>query len=217
MNTSKKIAIVDYGLGNLYSVQQACKYAGLVATITSDKNIIIDANVLILPGVGAFGDAMQALKNRGLVELLRDQVKSGKILIGICLGMQLLMSESTEFGAHTGLDIVPGTTKKFEYDDDLIIKVPQIGWNHIMISDDKNRRAGSLLEGLRSDEYMYFVHSFYVEPTDPTVINSRTRYGNITYCSALQHDNIFGFQFHPERSGPAGLTIYKNLERLLNP
>lgn len=217
MDIVKKVVIVDYGLGNLYSIKQTCAYVGIDAIITYDKEKIVKSDAIILPGVGAFGDAMDELKKRDLNDLLRDQAKSGKVIIGICLGMQLLMSESIEFGIHKGLDIIPGTTHKFNNDSYNSLKVPQIGWNHINpVSNNNNHWEGTLLQGLRSDEYMYFVHSFYVEPANSDVIIAYTDYGNITYCSALHYENIIGFQFHPERSGPSGLNIYRNLAHLLN-
>ena len=214
---NKRVSIVDYGLGNLYSIEQACKHVGLDVIISSDKDILIKSDALILPGVGAFGDAMTELKKKSLVELLQDHAKSGKILIGICLGMQLLMSESKEFGVHRGLDIISGTTCKFEIDKYPILKVPQIGWNNIVPSENNvNNWNDTLLNGLSSEEYMYFVHSFYVETVNPEVVIASTDYGNVNYCSALQSENIYGFQFHPERSGPSGLKIYKNLKKILN-
>jgi len=218
-----KIAIVDYGLGNLFSVKHACEYVGMHATVTSSKEEILRADAVILPGIGAFGDAMEALEKLDLSNTLRD-IASEKPLVGICLGMQLLMTESFEFGKHHGLEIIDGQVVRFE---DLMpgskkVKVPQVGWNRILrragklSGDDKSDSAtgswaGSPLRGLHDGEFMYFVHSFYVRPQDSRVILSISRYGDIEFCSSLQYRNVFATQFHPERSGPQGLQIYRNL------
>lgn len=218
-----KIAIVDYGLGNLFSVKHACEYAGMQATITSSKEEILRANAIILPGIGAFGDAMEALERLDLSNTLRD-IASEKPLVGICLGMQLLMTESFEFGKHHGLEIIDGQVVRFEdpMSGSKKLKVPQVGWNQILrragqLSRDSKSDsatgswAGSPLRGLHDGEFMYFVHSFYVKPQDSRVILSISRYGDIEFCSSLQYQNIFATQFHPERSGPQGLQIYRNL------
>jgi imidazole glycerol-phosphate synthase subunit HisH len=213
-SSNKRVAIVDFGLGNIYSVVQACKHVGLDVIVSSDRDILASADALILLGVGAFGEAMTELKNRGLVEFLQDQAFSGKYIMGICLGMQLLMSESKEFGLFKGLGIVSGTTSKFVNNINNPVKIPQIGWNqitplHCADWDD------TLLKGLRNNEYMYFVHSYYVEPVESNIIIAQTSYGDINYCSAFQINNVYGFQFHPERSGPCGLKIYNNLKKAL--
>lgn len=213
----KRLAIVDYGLGNIFSIRQACHYAGINAIVSSDKVTLSDSDALILPGVGAFGDAMSQLEKRDLVKFLQDQASSGKILIGICLGMQLLMGQSIEFGINKGLNIIPGKTGKFRSDKKSRLKVPQIGWNRIIPPNAKlNQWDNTLLSGLNTDSYMYFVHSYYVEPANSKVAIAFTEYGNKTYCSALKSKNIYGFQFHPERSGLCGLKIYDNLFNLLS-
>lgn len=201
-----EVAIVDYGMGNLFSVQQACERVGLRARIASSPEACAGAAAVILPGVGAFGDAMAALAQLGLADALRDLAASGKPMLGICLGMQLLMSESQEFGRHRGLGIVEGEVVRF----DCGLKVPQVGWNRIH-RDGPGSWDGSWLEGLQDGEHMYFVHSFYVKPADPRVARSRTRYGSVDFCSSLQQGNVLACQFHPERSGPQGLHLYRNL------
>jgi glutamine amidotransferase len=206
------VAIVDYGLGNLFSVQLACASAGLRAVITSCAHDVLAADAVILPGVGAFGDAMQALHELGLVTVLRHVADTGKPLFGICLGMQLLMTESYEFGRHAGLGLIPGRVVRFERpvdDAGNILKVPHIGWNRIY--HQHNARTPALLQGVANGAYMYFVHSFYVEPVDPRVVWSRSQYGPIEFCSSLRQDHIFACQFHPERSGRQGLRVYHNL------
>ncbi len=218
-----RVAIVDFSLGNLFSVKQACEYVGLRAHLTSDRKDIETADAVILPGVGAFGDAMAALRKLDLVDLLRDIAASDTPLVGICLGVQLLMTESSEFGRHRGLGIVSGPVVRFDNPREAgkILKVPQIGWNRIYRGKG-NRVAGSdpwddtLFAGLADGECMYFVHSYIVQPEDPAVILTTTRYGNIEFCSGLRTGNVFACQFHPERSGSQGLRIYRNLAIKLN-
>jgi glutamine amidotransferase len=213
-----RVAIIDFGLGNLFSVKQACEYAGLQAHITSARKDIQSADAVILPGVGAFGDAMATLRKLDLVELLRDMAASDTPLVGICLGVQLLMTESYEFGHHQGLGIISGPVVRFDnpQEDGKILKVPQVGWNRIYRGKGNGAEAadpwaGTPLAGLAEGECMYFVHSFIVQPEDPTVILTITRYGHIEFCSGLRTGNIFACQFHPERSGSQGLRIYRNL------
>lgn len=217
------IAIIDYGLGNLFSVQHACRYAGIDAMITTEKKSILAADAVILPGVGAFGDAMEVLRKLDLISVLRDVVASGKMLVGICLGLQLLMSESYEFGKHPGLGLIEGEVVRFSKPVDSFgkeLKVPQIGWNRINKKNDSNPRSSddwinTPLSNLANGEYMYFVHSYYAVPENSEAILTLTRYGNINFVSSLRMDNIFATQFHPERSGPHGLQIYKNIANTL--
>jgi glutamine amidotransferase len=214
-------------LGNLFSVKQACEYAGLRAIITSSRQEIMAADGVILPGVGAFGDAMETLAKLDLVSVLRDLAASPKPLVGICLGMQLLMTESHEFGRRRGLGIIEGEVVRLEVaaDGPRTLKVPQVGWNRIYAVGLGDQRDGPgpndtlwkspLLEGLADGEYQYFVHSFYPRPVDPSVAVSTTRYGPTEFCSSLRLGNVFACQFHPERSGPMGLHIYRNLAELI--
>lgn len=213
------VAIVDYGLGNLFSVKHVCEHVGLTVRITCCKHEILGAAAVILPGVGAFGDAMDSLRRHDLVSPLRDIAQSETPLIGICLGLQLLMSESFEFGNHQGLGIVEGAVVRFCRPRTNLkeLKVPQIGWNRIFPPGDQatisqgNLWAGTLLSETRLGEYMYFVHSFHAQVARPEIVQSLSRYGNIDFCSSIEHKNITAFQFHPERSGPAGISIYRNL------
>lgn len=214
----QKIAIIDYGMGNLFSVKLACEQIGLRAFITNQKSDLVEAPALILPGVGAFGDAMDALNKLSLIEPIKKFVSSGRPFLGICLGMQLLMSESEEFGLHKGLDIIKGRVIRFPLGDSKEkSKVPQVGWNRIFKPNHqhKNKWENSFLKGIKEGEYMYFVHSFYVAPVLKEIILSQTPYAGLNYCSSLQIRNVFACQFHPERSGPIGLQIYKNLAALL--
>ena len=215
-------AIVDYGMGNLFSVQYACEYAGLRAIITHSKKEVLTARAVILPGVGAFGTAMDTLIRLDLVEPLRDAAASGIPFLGICLGMQLLMRESHEFGRHRGLGLVEGEVVRLEgaTGGRRPVKVPQVGWNKIHSADPGSRSGlaangspweGTLLEGVADGEFMYFVHSFYCKPADAGVTLSTTRYGENLFCSSFRQKNLFACQFHPERSGPGGVRLYRNL------
>jgi len=220
---SPGVAIVDYGLGNLYSVKQACQHVGLQANITSSKSEILAADAVILPGVGAFGDAMDNLRRLDLVTVLQEIAASSKPLLGVCLGMQLLMAESYEFGWHQGLGIIDGSVVKIDnpMDAGRQLKVPQIGWNTIwmpeIVSSIPGRLwDGTLLDGIMDGEFMYFVHSYIIRPQDSSVALSITRYGQIEFCSSFCQRNIFACQFHPERSGNRGLIIYQNLARRID-
>lgn len=202
------IAIVDYKMGNLASVRKALEYMHRECVITSDPSVIAGADALILPGVGAYAPAMQALKEKGLDTAVKDFASSGKPVLGICLGMQLLLSESEEGavdGNIKGLGLIPGTVKKFPADKtvDQGLKVPQMGWNKL--TDVKE----SLL---RDGDYVYFVHSFYCDPEEKEDAAAYTEYG-IKYACALEHGNIFATQFHPEKSGEAGLQILERFAR----
>ena len=223
--TPKTIHIVDYGLGNLFSIKNACLKVGLTPTISSRAEDLKQADIVILPGVGAFGDAMASLKSMGLVEPIKSVASSGKPLVGICLGMQLLMTESNEFGSHKGLDIIPGITSRLKTTCDFHgnrVKVPHIGWNRIVKPGNPYNKQrlentsetswdNTPMDSTKEGEYMYFVHSYYVTPDDSSIILSNTTYGENMFCSSLRMNNIFAVQFHPERSGPPGLEIYAHL------
>jgi len=207
------VAIIDYKMSNLFSVQAACQKVGLSSVITSDNNEILNAKIAILPGVGAFGKAMKFLGNSKLDDTIYQFVVSGKPFVGICLGLQLLFDSSDEFGDYKGLGLVKGKVKKFQFHSYESIKypVPQIGWNKI--NSNGISWGKTLFCNNHNNDFMYFVHSFYVEPEDESIILSRTTYGNTEYCSSIQHNNIFACQFHPEKSGEIGLNIYKNLKK----
>src|SRR3989338_8702810 len=199
-----KIAIIDYQLSNLFSVKHALDFLKADSQITSDKSIIASSDAAILPGVGAFGDAMKNLGDLDLIDSIKEFIKEGKPFLGVCLGMQLLFSESGEFGKNEGLDIVKGEVKKFA-SKEKVIKVPQIGWNQIFKAE-KNW-DNSPLKNIGDGEFMYFVHSYYVTPEDKNVILAQTLYEGIKYCSSLYSGNVFATQFHPEKSGPEGIKI----------
>lgn len=209
-----KVVIIDYAMGNLFSVRLACQKVGICAIVSNDKQEIKNASALILPGVGAFADAMATLEKLDLVNVIKEFINSGKPFLGVCLGMQLLMSESEEFGLHKGLDIIKGKVVKFPNAND---KVPQVGWNQITKPKyNKINWEETLLKGLSEKDYMYFVHSFYVLPNEENIIVSETNYAGLNYCSSLKEKNVFACQFHPEKSGENGLIIYENLFNLIN-
>lgn len=221
MSSSKplNVAIIDYGMGNLFSVKHACEHVGLSAVITSTRSEILDADAVILPGIGAFGDAMATLRQLDLIGVLQEiAISTSKPLVGICLGMQLLMTESFEFGRHAGLGIIPGTVTHLEHPTgpNGALKVPHVCWNQLYRTESSDDPwAGSLLDGLPNGFFMYFVHSFYVQPQEPNLAIAETRYGHIRFCSALRYRNVFACQCHPERSGPQGLQVYRNLSTIL--
>jgi len=192
-------------MGNLRSVSKALERVGGEVKITSSVEDIEKAEAIILPGVGAFYQAMENLKSRGIVVPLCQAIDSGKLFLGICLGLQLLFEESEE-GNCKGLNVLPGKVKKFQIED---LKVPHMGWNGVRFKDSQL----SLLEGIPEGSYFYFAHSYYVEPTDEEVILTMTEYG-IPFTSAVRKDNIFGVQFHPEKSGEKGLRLLENFVRI---
>ena len=207
----KKTIIVDYELGNLFSVQQACLHVGLDAEISNDPAKIAAADGLILPGVGAFGSAMANLRRRGIEQPLKEQVAAGKPFLGICLGLQLLFTHSLEFDSQEqGLDLLPGTVIRIPAEiRGVKTRVPQIGWNQITPPPFKSWK-GTPLQHLADQSYMYFVHSFYVVPEEPGDVLTVTNYQGLEYCSGVKRDNILAFQFHPEKSGPEGVQVYRN-------
>jgi glutamine amidotransferase len=200
------IAIIDYGMGNLRSVQKALERVGHAATITNDPAVLADARRLILPGVGAFRDAIGAIEERGLADPIRAAISGGKPFLGVCLGLQLLFDTSYEDGTYRGLGIVPGEVVRFAVPAEF--KVPHMGWNQIGI-----RRSAPILSGIDDGDYFYFVHSYYVVPKDESVIALETDY-SASFCSGIWRDNLFAVQFHPEKSQEAGLKLLKNFVEL---
>jgi glutamine amidotransferase len=212
------ICIVDYGMGNLRSVQKAFDRVGATAVVSPNARDIERAEALVLPGVGAFGDAMRNLRANGLVQPLLAVVDAGKPVLGICLGMQLLFEESEELGIHRGLGLLPGRVRRFPFGSRAastlgpsrpMSKVPHIGWNQIRI-----RRAHPLLEGVPDGSFAYFVHSYYVEPGHPSPVVAETDYG-LDFASVVGRGNRMGIQFHPEKSQAVGLRILANFARAI--
>ena len=207
------IAIIDYGMGNLRSVHKAFAAVGHDAVVTREPDILNKASHLVLPGVGAFADCMANLAQYGLIEPIRKGIASGKPFLGICLGLQLLFTESEEFGMHKGLDILPGKVRRFPFEhgsdtttlsESSLLKVPHMGWNELALE-----HVAPPLHDVPARAHVYFVHSYYVEPLDPSVIATTTDYGR-PFVSSIWRENIFACQFHPEKSQTVGLQIVKN-------
>ncbi len=200
------IGIVDYGLGNLRSVEKAFEAVGVDAVVTADQDRLVACSGLVLPGVGAFGDGMIGLRRDGLGDLVVREVAAGKPLIGLCLGLQLLFDESDEFGSHTGLGLLPGRVTRFP---ESIRVIPHTGWNVV-----HEERDHALFEGLERDEYFYFVHSYRVEAARDSDVLASTEYDGVVFPSICGRDNVFGAQFHPEKSQRAGLGLLANFARI---
>lgn len=200
------IAIIDYGMGNLRSVQKGFEKVGFDAVVTADPRVVLEADRVVLPGVGAFPDCMRNLEQGGFVEPLLKVLQDGRPFLGICLGLQLLFTESDEFGVHKGLNIIPGRVVRFPegMTEGEELKVPHMGWNQISI-----KRRPPALTGIEDGANFYFVHSYYVQPEDTSVVATTTGYG-IEFCSSIWKDNIVATQFHPEKSQEKGLAILKN-------
>jgi glutamine amidotransferase len=201
VSVASDTVIVDYGMGNLRSVEKAVSTVGGRPIISTDPEDILKAERLILPGVGAFGDAMRNLGQSGLDNAVRNAVHQGKPLLGLCLGLQLLFSRSEEFGSHEGLDLIPGLVRRF---DDSVLRVPHVGWNQI-----EAVRPDPLLSNIPDGSYFYFVHSFFVEPERPEDVLAWTSYGR-SFCSIAGRGKVWGAQFHPEKSQDAGKQLLRN-------
>lgn len=202
------IAVIDYGMGNLRSVHKALEVVGGDAKITAKPKDLKNAAKLVFPGVGAFGEAVKELKRRDLVQPIKDAIKEGKHFLGLCLGLQLLFENSDEAAGVKGLSILRGDVKRFNFNKQAL-KVPHIGWNDIKVKDKRSK----ILKGIPNGSYMYFVHSYFVLPKDRDTILTITKYG-IEFVSGIQKDNIYGLQFHPEKSQDLGLKILRNFVRL---
>ena len=200
------IAIIDYEMGNLRSVQKALERVGHVAVITSDPAVLADAEKIVLPGVGAFRDAIAALRERKLVEPIHAAIGQGKPFLGICLGLQMLFDKGYEDGEHEGLGILPGEVVRVKVPAEF--KVPHMGWNQVRF-----QKRPPIFEGIEDGEHFYFVHSYYVVPRDKTVIATETEYAQ-PFCSSVWRDRLFAVQFHPEKSQAAGLRVLKNFAEL---
>ena len=225
------IAIIDYGMGNLRSVEKAFDKVGLGAVVTDKPEIITNADKIVLPGVGAFKDAIDGLRERNLIEPIKTHIKQNKLFLGICLGLHLLFTRSYEDGEHDGLNIIPGKVVRFKADrlnknntgdhkeevetfkalsvvNSQKLKIPHMGWNTIQA-----KKEVPILKGLPVDPYMYFVHSYYVVPDRDEVVAAETEYG-VPFVSMISMENIFAMQFHPEKSQHYGLMILKNFGEL---
>ena len=201
----KNVAIIDYGMGNLRSVEKALHAVGAEAVITSDAEVIRSADKVILPGVGAFGDCMKNLEQYGLIPVIHETVESGKPFLGICLGLQLLFESSEESPGVKGLSLLPGALYKIPANG---VKVPHMGWNSLEI-----KKPDGIFEGLPQDTFVYFVHSYYLKAENESDVSARTFY-SVSIDAAVSRGNLFGVQFHPEKSGEAGLQMLRNFARL---
>ena len=207
------IGIVDYGMGNLRSVQKGFEAVGAEAIVTSDSRKILSAKSVVLPGVGAFKECMANLKKLDLIDTVHQSTKSGKPFLGICLGLQLLFNQAEEFGHVDGLGILPGKVVGFKdaqpkSDSGEPLKIPHMGWNRVRVTP-----GNPLFDSVADESYFYFVHSYYIVPEDPAIVATTTCYG-IDFASGIHQENIHAFQFHPEKSQRLGLTILKNFSRL---
>ncbi len=204
LGSDSMIAIIDYGVGNLFSLQSSLKAIGEDAAVTADKELINSCSRIILPGVGAFGDAVQKLHDAGLFEFVREQAQSGKPVLGICLGMQMLLEKSYEFGEFEGLGLIEGSIEAIEPKLKENLDIPHMGWNALHFTD----RKCPLFKDIREGEFVYFVHSYAAFGCEKDLA-AYAEY-EIPLTAAVWKDNVYGTQFHPEKSGPAGLKILKN-------
>jgi len=198
------IAIIDYEMGNLKSIHKCLKHLNVTSSVTSDPKAILNADGVILPGVGAFGDAMRHLDEKDLISVIHQVVNNGTPLFGICLGLQLLFTSSSEMGAFAGLNLIEGEVVLFDIEK--VGKVPHIGWNSVKIQNYNQ----FIIQGIPDNSYFYFVHSYYSLPENEENILGLTKYGNVNFCSITSKDNIFATQFHPEKSSKHGIKIYQN-------
>ena len=200
------IAIIDYDAGNIKSVEKAIQYLGEEAVVTRDRDVILSADGVILPGVGAFGDAMGRLHEYGLVDVIHECVARKRPFLGICLGLQLLFERSEESPGVEGLGVLEGEIVRLPAESGL--KIPHIGWNNL-----KFPRKGKLFEGVDEDSYVYFVHSYYLRAKDPGIVTATTDYG-VTVHASVEKENVFACQYHPEKSSEVGLKMLENFIRL---
>jgi len=206
------ITIIDYEMGNLRSVAKAFETLGFAARVSSDPGDLASTDKIVLPGVGAFHDCIENLRNGGFVEPLMAHVAAGKPLLGICVGMQMLFDESEEFGRHRGLGLIPGRVVRFPANMQEAgerLKVPHMGWNSIRIE-----RPAPIFRNIADGSYVYFVHSYYCAAENPEHVAASCRYGEVTFCAALWRDNLMATQFHPEKSQATGLNIFRNFGEL---
>ncbi|ACF13863.1 imidazole glycerol phosphate synthase, glutamine amidotransferase subunit [Chloroherpeton thalassium ATCC 35110] len=200
------ICIIDYGAGNLHSVKKAFDFIGVPAKVTDSPSEIRDADKLLVPGVGAFGKGMEALRRQGFTDAILGHVEKGRHILGICLGMQLFLTDSVEMGDNNGLDLIPGHVLRF---DSAQAKVPQIGWNSLDF-----QRESPLFAGISPGTYFYFVHSYFCEPNDEEATVATASYAGRNFCAAIEKNGIFAIQFHPEKSASNGLKVLENFAKL---
>jgi glutamine amidotransferase len=213
-----KATILDYGIGNILSVKRAFESFGVEAILTDNPHDVLRATMLVLPGVGAFADGMRGLSERNLIEAIQQYAEQQGLFLGICLGMQMMMDESEEFGNHQGLGLIPGKVKAIEGTtvDGIPHKIPHIGWSNLALPESKSPKwwEESILQGLTERDAVYFVHSYTASPADEQYRLADTYYGGRLISAVIRKNNLYGCQFHPEKSGPVGLQIIKNFIEL---
>ncbi|GIW88613.1 MAG: imidazole glycerol phosphate synthase subunit HisH [Isosphaeraceae bacterium] len=202
------ITIIDYGMGNLRSVQKAFEAVGHTALVTGDPDLVARAERVVLPGVGAFGDAISTLRSTGLGEAFREVVQAGRPCLGVCLGLQLLFDESEEDGLHAGLGLLPGRIVRFNAAPGSGLKVPHMGWNSLTI-----HRSNPLLDGIGANPFVYFVHSYFAQPSRSDLVVATAEYPD-PFPAIVAHDNLIACQFHPEKSQRVGLAMYANFAKM---
>ncbi len=205
---NSRTAVIDYGMGNLRSVSKAVELCGADVDIITEANQVENYNAIILPGVGAFEPAIKIINNKGFDTAIKEHIAKNKMFLGICLGFQLLFSESYEDGLHKGLNIIEGSVEKFVPKENEKLIIPHMGWNKIFISKE-NKSAKEMYKNINDGDYVYFVHSYFCKPSDKNCIATTTNY-SIDFCSSVAKDNVWGCQFHPEKSSDIGLQILKN-------
>jgi glutamine amidotransferase len=209
--STPEVAVIDYGMGNLLSVRRSMEHCGAVVSVTADPDVILSAPKVILPGVGAFADGMAALRRNGLDAVVREVAARGIPLLGICLGMQMLLDESDEFGITSGIGLIPGRVVPVPLNstEGNPQKIPHIGWNGLVLAQCRKSWDGTLLQEVKSGQAVYFVHSFMANPSSPSHRIADCLYGGVSISAAIGRENIFGCQFHPEKSGEVGLTVLR--------
>lgn len=210
MNKLRRVVVINYGMGNLLSVQRGFEARGAAVEISADPEVIARADRLVLPGVGAFAAGMQELQSRTLIDPVREFVASGRPLLGICLGMQMLMAQSEEFGLHAGLNLIPGRVIKIpdcDGDGHEVRKIPHIGWSALHYPSGRSDWRGTLLANTNEGEYFYFVHSFMAASDDQRDLLAECDYNGVAIAAVVSRQNVMGCQFHPEKSGEAGLGL----------
>lgn len=208
-----KVAVIDYGIGNVKSMCNALLHVGIEVELTSDRDKIMSADALILPGVGAFAHGMNNLNQFNLIPVFYEFVETGKMFIGVCLGMQMLLEESVEFGSHKGIGLIKGKVIKLPIAKNSLEKLPHVSWDKIS-EPEAGRWKNTLLSEVPLNNNFYFVHSYVAAPENQDDILANCTYGGVDFCAALHQKNIYGFQFHPEKSGDMGLSILNKIKQI---
>ncbi len=205
------IAVIDYGLGNVRNMVNALNKVGAQPILTNSKKKILSADALVLPGVGAFSHGMKQLKEHALIDVIHKFASTNKPFLGVCLGMQMMFDKSDEFGETKGLGLIAGDIKIINIDSTKRQRLPHVGWNNIIVPDNALSWEGTILSGIQNNADMYFIHSYAASPILQDVLLAVTQYHDYIFCSAVKNGNIYGVQFHPEKSATSGLLVLKNL------